>query len=276
MQLFSAIKLQPIPTALSLLVIASAVLLTACKSEVNIAIDEEGAGQMEVVVAASNTIMSLMGMAGDDSISEYIDSVLDEVDLGEFDDSIIEPYSQSGYTGVRIKVDFDAYDPTITALSEDDSILGELAGAIGIFNLKLERTAADDGWIIEFKPPDVSQFTDSMDGILGDDTPDLGAVDLPYTLSITLPGEYVEHNADREVNESLVWDGDILEGIEVRVVSRDPGIQIQWVPIIITAIFALIFITIVVSVIVSRERRRRREESDAAAELAESSAEGNV
>ena len=114
--------------------------------------------------------------------------------------------------------------------------------------------------------PAIADGIDELGDFGGDIPLDLGELDLPFTLSLELPGEYIEHNATREVDGVLIWDSNLLEGIDVMVVSRDSGLGIEMGPLIITAIFAMIVLAIVVSVVYSRERCRRRAEEDAALE----------
>ena len=253
----------------TLLAIAVLMLLTACRAEVNVSVDEEDQGELEVIVAASDAILSLARMSGEDPFQGFLETFDDEPEAESLEGFSIEEYSEAGYTGIRIQADFDPYAPVFTALSEDDSIIGELTETVGIDRFNFTRTEQDDGWIVELNQTTDSSITDGL-GDLGDltgDIPfDLNELDLPFILSLQLPGEYVEHNADREVDGVLVWDTNLLDGINVSAVSRDPGLQIELVPVIITTIFATFAIAIVISVIVSRERRRRRVEEDAAME----------
>ena len=253
----------------TLLAIAVLMLLTACRAEVNVSVDEEDQGELEVIVAASDAILSLARMGGEDPFQGFLESFDDQPETESLEGFSIEEYSESGYTGIRIRADFDPYAPVFSALSEDDSIIGELTETVGIDRFNFTRTEEDDGWIVELNQTTDSSVTDGL-GDLGDltgDIPfDIDELDLPFILSLELPGEYVEHNADREVDGVLVWDTNLLDGINVSAVSRDPGLQIELVPVIITTIFATFAIAIIIAVVVSRERRRRRAEEDAAME----------
>ena len=249
-----------------LLAIAVLMLLTACRAEVNVSVDEEDEGELEVIVAASDAILSLARMGGEDPFQGFLETFDDEPEAESLEGFSIEEYSEAGYTGIRINADFDPYAPVFTALSEDDSIIGELTETVGINRFNFTRTEEDDGWIVELNQTTDSSITDGLGDLTGDIPFDLNELDLPFILSLQLPGEYVEHNADREVDGVLVWDTNLLDGINVSAVSRDPGLQIELVPVIITTIFATFAIAIVISVILSRERRRRRVEEDAAME----------
>ncbi len=246
------------------LLLASVALISvaACIAEVNVSVDEAGEGEIELIAAVSNAIMSLVRLGGEDPFSDFLDAPADELETEGLEGASIEPYSQAGYTGVRIRANFDPYDPALTALSESGSILGELTDTVGIGRFKFARTEQDDGWVVELNQTTDPSVTDGLDDLAGGIPFDVGELDLPFVLSLELPGEYVEHNADREVDGVLVWDANLLEGVNISATSRDPGTQLAIVPIIITFLFVLIFGGIVIAVVVSRERRRRRAEED--------------
>ena len=247
-----------------LLATAALISVTACRAEVNISVDEEGEGEIELIAAVSDAIMSLARMSGEDPFSDFLSSPADELETEGLEGASVEPYSQAGYTGVRIRANFDPYDPALTALSEGGSILGELTDTVGIGTFKFARTEQDDGWIVELNQTTDPSVTDGLGDLAGDIPFDIGELDLPFVLSLELPGEYVEHNADREVDGVLIWDANLLEGVNISATSRDAGTRFELVPIIITVLFVLVFGGIVISVVVSRERRRRRAEEDAA------------
>ena len=252
-----------------LLAAATLISLTACKAEVNLVVDEEGNGKIEIVGAVNDAILSLARLGGEDPFEDLYDLPEEELESDGLEGASIEPYQQGGYTGIRISADFDPYDPAITALSNDASILGNLTDSLGLDRFQFTRTDDDDGWIVELKQATDQSVTNDFGDLMGDIPFDVGELDLPFIFSLQMPGEYVEHNADREVNGVLIWDANLLEGIDVYARIRDPGFQLAIGPIIITALFLLIGGGIVVGVVVSRVRRQRREKEDAAMEAKE-------
>ena len=260
----SSVRSQVIALILTLAMLG--IVLTSCKAEVNVVVDEEGTGEFEIIGAVNDAILSLMRLGGEDPFEDLLDLPERDASTEGLEGASIEAYSQGGYTGVRIKSAFDPYDPMFAAISQEDSLLGGLTDALGIGEFEFTRTSEDDGWVVALDQTTDSSITDGLDDFMGDAPFDFGELDLPFVFSLQLPGDYVEHNADREVNGVLIWDANLLEGIDISVVTRDPGLQFEIVPIIITAIFVLIFGGIVISVVVSRERRRRRAEQDAATE----------
>ena len=252
-----------------LIAVLSAIALIAlvgCKAEINVAVNEEDVGEIELIAAVSDTVLSMAQLGGGDPFEDFLDTPADELQTEGLEGATVEPYSEAGYTGIRIHAKFDPYDPILSDLSEDRSILGNLTEAVGIGNFNFTRTPDDDGWQVELNQETDASITDGLGDLVGDIPFNTDDLNLPFVLSLELPGEYVEHNANREVDGVLIWDANLLEGIEVHAVSRDSGSGIALGPLIITAIFAIIALTIVISVVVSRERRRRRAEEDAALE----------
>ena len=254
--------------ALSLAML-SLLTLAACKAEVNVVVDEDGEGEIELIAAINDTILSMAQLGGDDPLGDLLDAPSEQLETEGLEGASIEPYSEAGYSGVRIRADFDPYNPALTNLSEGDSILGELTETVGIGRFTFTRTENDDGWIVELDQITDPSITEGLGGFAGDLPIDLGNLELPFILSIELPGEYVEHNANREIDGVLIWDASLLEGISVSATSRDPGTQFELVPIIITVLFVLIFGGIVIAVVISRERRRRRAEEDSQMEASD-------
>ncbi len=248
-------------------------VFSGCKAEINVVVNEESEGEIELIAAVSDTILSLAQIGGEDPLGELLGAPSEELETPGLEGASIEPYSEAGYTGIRIRADFNPYDPIFGDLSENRSILGNLTETVGIGNFNFARTEADDGWIVELDQTTDASITEGLDDFVGEIPGDLplavGELDLPFILSLELPGEYVEHNADREVDGVLIWDANLLEGVNISATSRDPGSQLELVPIIITSIFAAIFLGIVIYVVTSRERRRKRAEEDAALEPTE-------
>jgi hypothetical protein len=242
------------------------VSFVACKAEVNIAVDEEGIGEIELVAALNDAILSLASMAGEDPFEEFFSIPVEQLETEGLEGAIIESYSQAGYTGISIRARFDPYDPTLAVMSDGDSMLGNLTEDIGLDGFRFIRTEQDDGWVVQLDQSAEPSIAEGFDDLPSDIPFDMDDLQLPFIFSLKLPGEYVEHNADREVDGVLIWDTTLVEGINISAVSRDPGTQFELVPIIITAVFAAIFLGIVIGVVVSRERRRRRADEDAALE----------
>ena len=264
-----------------LLAATALMLLTACRAEINVSVDEEGNGKIEIIGAVNDAILSMAQLGGEDPLGDFLDAPTDELESEGLAGATIEPYSEAGYTGVRIRANFDPRSQAIAAISDGESILGNLTETVGIGKFNFTRTEQDDGWIVELNQTTDSSITDGLGDLTGNtpfgDLPiDLGELELPFILSLELPGEYTDHNADREVDGVLIWDSNLLDGIDVYAQTRDPGFQFAIGPIIITTLFVLIGGGIVTSVVVCRYRRRRREEQDAAMEVEERGSESTT
>ena len=266
------------PRSIVAVMLAATVLisLTACRAEINVSVDEEGNGEIEIIGAVNDAILSMAQLGGEDPLGDFLDAPTDELESEGLAGAMIEPYSEAGYTGVKIQVDFDPRSNAIAAVSDGESILGNLTETVGIGKFNFNRTEQDDGWVVELNQTTDSSITEGLDGLTGDIPFDLGELEFPFILSLELPGEYIEHNADREVDGVLIWDSNLLDGIDVYAQTRDPGFQFAIGPIIITTLFVLIGGGIVTSVVVSRIRRQRREEEDAAMEVKERESESTT
>ena len=108
-----------------ILLFAAVVLVTlsACRAEVNVSVDEDGEGEIELIAAVSDTIMSMAQLGGEDPFEEFLDTPGGELESEGLAGVSVEPYSESGYTGVRIRAEFDPYNPALTTFSEGDSHL---------------------------------------------------------------------------------------------------------------------------------------------------------
>ena len=271
------LRIAPSKSLFGLLLAATALmLLTACRAEINVSVDEEGNGKIEIIGAVNDAILSMAQLGGEDPLGDFLDAPVDELESEGLAGATIEPYSEAGYTGVRIRANFDPRSQAIAAISDGESILGNLTETVGIGKFNFTRTEQDDGWIVELNQTTDSSIAEGLDGLTGDIPFDLGELELPFILSLELPGEYTDHNADREVDGVLIWDSNLLDGIDVYAQTRDPGFQFAIGPIIITTLFVLIGGGIVTSVVVSRYRRRRREEEDAAMEAVERESESTT
>ena len=250
-----------------LLVATTLIALTACKAEVNVSVDEEGDGKIEIIGAVNDAILSLLRAGGQDPFEDLLDLPEEDVDGDGLSNASVETYRQGGYTGIRISGDFDPYDPAIAAMSDDNSVLGNVTDTLGLDRFQFTRTEDDDGWVVELQQTTEQSLTEGLDELVGDNIPfNVGTLDLPFVFSLEMPGEFVEHNADREVNGVLVWDSNLLDGIDIYAETRDPGFRFALAPIIITLLFLLIGGGIVIGVALSRVQRQRREEEDAAIE----------
>ena len=107
-----ASRLKRIPTLLLVIAVTIVALLSACKADVNLAVDEEDNGSIELIVALNDSVISLLGLAGEFSIDDLLDfapepsdgqasedGTSDDAMSEELDDFRIERYEQGGFTG---------------------------------------------------------------------------------------------------------------------------------------------------------------------------------
>ena len=126
------------------------------------------------------------------------------------DDATFEDYNEDGFVGSRVTIPFAASDDIPAALETffaDTATEGDgLTGPDGLFET-LELRREGDGWRLEA----LTVPLDLNDG--GED--DLLFVsafvealfsEASFEIKVELPGEIMEHNADRVVGNTMVWE----------------------------------------------------------------------
>ncbi len=227
--------------------LSAVILLSACKYEVMISVEEDGDAEIEAIVAFSDFIISMAG-GSDEMLSEMMDDMSAEMD--ESTNFELKPYNEAGYTGIRAKVPFDPYnlsnldDISMFNFLPDQDLLGEIV---------FKRNEDDTGWsfLIDQKLQGnlLGEINEGIEEFTGDDSMLGMNIPIPIiTLKLRLPGEIVEHNADRVVDGVLVWDVDLSEDILIHSESIDTSEELNMAMYIIAGVFGLIFLGIMIAV----------------------------
>ena len=188
----------------ALLLAACAVVLTGCvRLEVSFTVQEDGSGAVAVVMALSDefidALVEIGGPANDDG------SFLR--DIRHIPGAMIEEYREDGFSGERLTI-------TVPDMTRVDEFLGRIDEVWqAVEQLQVEREA--EGWRFQLVvgPP--------RDGLVGVDDPGaLAALDqgFSYTVRLSLPGKFTEHNADRVEVGAVVWQLDVTNA-EARTLS---------------------------------------------------------
>ena len=255
-------------SALLLLLLAALCLstLTACKYEALVKVDEEGAAEIQIIIAVDDFFLNLMP-DGESPLADLMEGIEQENvgDQGPYEDARVEKYEQDGQIGVRITAPFNPRIFTVADLFGSESPFGLLSENSVVGKYEFERTAEDDGWVFLVDQPiegdPLADLGEMLEGA------DLGGFNVPsptLTFRLDLPGEILEHNADRMDGNILVWDIDLSEDLSISAVSRDASEFPSIASIAIAALFALILIGIVVAVTISKRRERRALSTSAA------------
>ena len=201
---------------LLLMLSLAALLMTGCiRQELSITVAADGSGSLTQLL----------------TISDAFSETTDESPAGIFDDGIfddgdvppgitMEEVSEDGFSGFRVSVPFGSP-------SELLALVGSLTdtGQGPSTDFVLEET--DSGWYVNllfgpFEDPAAAAAPPS-----GEAAALLEAIlaDAWFRVRLDLPGDLVEHNADRIEDGTLVWDLELTSAEPQRLFARTVGGQ---------------------------------------------------
>ena len=169
---------------------------------------EDGSGIFSTVLAFDESFLGLIGEAPE--AGDLFD--LDALPPG----AVVADYREEEYVGHRVTVELahmEQLPQVLGALDEASEAVDDL-DPVG--NLELERDG--DGWRFSMAvPPLGAQLAEAGDGSSLEDVSELLET-MSYTVRLALPGEVIEHNADRVEEDELVWELDVTSA-EPRTLS---------------------------------------------------------
>lgn len=238
-------------------------LLASCEFRIHadLVIEEDETGTLSVELSLDEELAALAGgdFGGQLAIGE------DMVPQGW----AAEVIADEGYEGIRASASFDSLDQLRT-------LLEELAGADATGDMSLPGFLSDispareeDRFVFRLAMP---EDTESLlgEGLAESPIPlDLAMLDEVFDVRLTLvlPGEIVDSNADVVSGETLVWNlslsdsGRVLEA-ESRLPRSGPPMIIVWAAVALAVV-------VVVVIVVKVGRRRKATTRQAAAETRE-------
>jgi len=231
--------------------IVAALLLAACRAEVNISLDvaEDGSGSVAFELGTDQEFRDLMGSSGADA-----DDLFGDIESGVEGGEVFEREDgDMSYQGVR--VDFDNIDEVSDTLTDVGS---DFFGGFGTFSFEIDESSA------------------VFDATLTADEQDLGQ-DIPFDPSqlsgdffsagfvLSMPGTVTSHNADEVLADgSLRWELPLLGGTtELHAESEFGGSGFPWLFVII-ALVVVIGIAALVGAITMSSRKEKQAVSAAA------------
>ena len=183
----------------ALLLALCSVALTGCfRIEVALRVHEDGSGVVSIVTAVEDSFIRLMGQLSDDDLGDLFD--FENLPPG----AVVEAHQQDGFTGRRISVEVSDMEQLPQVLGAFD-LTNETVGGV---ELKRE----DEGWRFEVLMPALGEELAETSGLGGGGSFDELASFLEsasYTVRLALPGELIDHNADRVEDDELVWELDL-------------------------------------------------------------------
>ena len=172
-----------------LLLAALAVALTGClRVQLTFTVHDDGSGVVGTLFAVEETLLALTGESADDILGDTGD-----LPAG----GVIEAYEEDGFVGQSLTVSV----PDMTRAAE---FLGGVEAAADSAD-ELSFVREGEGWRFTMAIPSGEELAGD-----GGDTDLAGALgdDAFFRVRVALPGEVVEHNADRVEDGMLVWEID--------------------------------------------------------------------
>ena len=149
---------------------------------------------------------------------------LAEVDLPE--GVSIEEYDEDGFTGVRSTFPFAATDDIASVVDEvlsDTEPDGTFGANTAFESFELGREG--EGWRFEATAAPLNDALEGGDALgLGGPIFDLLFEEASFEIKVELPGDVIEHNADRIDGNALVWELE-LTGSEPRQLLAVTGVD---------------------------------------------------
>ena len=199
-------------TLLPLLLVAAALGLVGCiRAEVSIKVNEDGSGVVSALAAFDKEMLEeIAENLGDGVITEVpLFGGIDQADLP--DGATVEAYDEGGFTGIRVSIPVEATADIAAAvedmLSNASSDGVGLPGAMDplLEDFDLRRTG--EGWRFEATVAPFAAGAEGEDSLgLGGAISGLVFAEASFQIKVALPGEVIEHNADRIDGDTLVWE----------------------------------------------------------------------
>lgn len=230
--------------ASALLLAALALALSGCiRVDLAFRVDEDGSASFSGILAYSDALVAMAG----DAAGDLIDG------SGLPAGAAVEDYRADGYRGVSFTRSGDVAD-----LIEGVTAAGP--GGDSLFE-SFELLREDGEWRFDAVLRPLSEA--AQDGGAGLDAlgAGLGEALLAggwFRVRLELPGELIEHNADRTEEGALVWDLD-LQGEEARslFVRTDAGGGAGATPVVVSAAIAAALVALIAWAAVRRRSRAR-------------------
>jgi len=232
---------------------AAALVLAACRAEVNVslAVEEDGSGVMAFELGLDEEFRELMASQGADP-----DDLFGDLETDVEGGTVIQREDgDMSYQGVEIE--FDDVSEVEGFLTDASS---DFFGGFGTFSFEMDESTAvfdatltaDEQALAEDLPIDPSQFTGDF-----------------FTASfiLSMPGTVTSHNADEVLaDDQLRWDLPLLGGTtELHAESDFGGSDFPWLFLVIGIVVVFGIGAMVAAVVMSNRREKQAVTAAAAA-----------
>jgi hypothetical protein len=251
---------------MALAVVVASVVATGCLSgDIDVTVHDDGSGEVRLEVVPSRELQQVLDQVDVESLA---DSYLDGIDGASF-----EPYERDGLDGYRMVVPFDDYGELTSLLVEGTTVAGQ---QIRLFS-SIDLREVGDGWRLDavLAPEIVGDALTAPPGLeelLA--TEGRAALGAGLDLSIALPGQVVNSNADEIDGGTATWRLEDLDGTTpLRMVTRPRDVPTTLQLVLAGALAALVLGVVLALWGAGRARRSETRRQIRAHEVAASDVE---
>jgi hypothetical protein len=196
--------------AFALLLAAVAMVLVGCiRFELSITVNEDGSGEASILVALDEEAIEAFDEETGGDTENPFSNPTDEDFADLPDGAAFEDYNEDGFVGSRVTIPFAASDDVPAALETffATTTAGDgLTGPDGLFET-LELRREGDGWRLEaLSVPLGLDDGGEDDSLFANAFVEALFSEASFEIKVELPGEIMEHNADRVVGSTMVWE----------------------------------------------------------------------
>ena len=237
-----------------LLSLVGLVTMACARFEIGVVVNEDGSGVINYQVALKDELMAMAGMAGEGEDFNFMDELGDLPAGAE-----VQDYEEDGYTGVTVTVPISDFTDAEAVGEVLNGLSGSTESDLQSFNFPSISKDEDGAWQFSMLIPNSEDSGVLMgNGGPGDGMDEVATMllaDASFRVRVKLPGEVVEHNADRIEDGELVWELDILSTESRQLTARSvPGNRLPIVPIVAGVAGVVVLVALVLLAYVRRRR----------------------
>ncbi|MEC7923987.1 MAG: hypothetical protein VYB80_02105 [Actinomycetota bacterium] len=248
--------------ALVLVAFVAIVCSSCIKADFSIVVDADGTGSISGEMAVSKKLGEVFGEESGDPEEFDCESAFEGDELSDWAapaGASVENFEDDEWCGFRFSANFTGFGQSLLEAGDDDFPLS-IDG--NILTFYWEEGLGDEG-----------EFSELGDG---DMDPKLfltllGIPEPEYLISIDLPGEILEHNADEQKGSTLKWNIDIFESLDGPAVapfakadiSKSSGGSGGGGPAILWIIIGIVAVVLALLAIKLSQSRKENETEDA-------------
>tara|TARA_B100000131_G_scaffold321298_1_gene371652 strand:+ start:716 stop:1501 length:786 start_codon:yes stop_codon:yes gene_type:complete len=192
--------------AAALLVFVTFVCSSCIKTNISIVVEADGTGSFSGEVKVSKQLGELFGEEPDDAEEVDCESIFEDDGSSQAPGNVdTEEFEDDDWCGFRFSAEFTGFGQSLVEAGDDS------------FPLSIDGNILTFYWVDE----NLEQGGENNDFLDSDDDMDpalllaiLGIPEPEYVITVDLPGEIIEHNADEQNGSTLKWNIDLFESLD--------------------------------------------------------------